>query len=134
MNRGVAIVSLPSALAPRETNETAQSSHAVVNPVRNPSYPQREHFTERKPLEEKLREWDEKIAAIGRKLAAMGSHPNRDTYGRLYHQMQGARDQMAEAVRRLPLETGTLYEEDRERLAIAEAALSRVMQRWEAAG
>ena len=34
---------------------------------------------------------------------------------RLYHQMQGARDQVAEAVRRLPLEVGGLYHEDHER-------------------
>jgi hypothetical protein len=127
-------VSSPSALAPIETIETAQSSHIAMTSDKNPSYPQREHFAERKPLEEKLRAWDEKIAAIGRKLAAMGSHPKRDMYERLYHQMQGAHDQMAEAVRRMPLETGTLYDEDRERLANAEAALSRVFQRWEAIG
>ena len=106
----------------------------AMDPAKNPSYPQRVHLTERQPLEEKLREWDEKIAAIGHKLAAMGSHPNRDAYERLYHQMQGARDQMAEAVRRMPLETGILYDEDRERLESAEAALSRLIQRWEAAG
>jgi hypothetical protein len=127
-------VSSSSALAPKETNETAQSSHPAMNPAKNPSYPQRVHLTERKPLEEKLRGWDEKIAAIDHRLAAMGSHPKRDAYERLYHQMQGARDQMAEAVRRMPLETGILYDEDRERLASAEAALSRVLQRWEAAG
>jgi hypothetical protein len=127
-------VSSPSALAPKETNETAQSSLAANNPVRNPSYPQRMHIAERKPLEEKLRAWNEKIAEIGRKLAAMGSHPKRDTYERLYHQMQGALDQMSEAVRRMPLETGTLYDEDRERLESAEVALARLLQRWETAG
>jgi hypothetical protein len=125
-------VSSPSALAPEETNESAQSSHAAIDPAKNPTYPQRVHLSERQPLEEKLREWDEKIAAIGRKLGAMGSHPKRDAYERLYHQMQGSRDQMAEAVRRMPLETGILYDEDRERLGSAEAALSRLLQRWEA--
>jgi hypothetical protein len=125
-------VSSPSALAPEETNETAQSSHAPIDPAKNPSYPQRVHLAERQPLEEKLREWDEKIAALGHKLGAMGSHPKRDAYERLYHQMQGSRDQMAEAVRRMPLETGILYDEDRERLGSAEAALSRLLQRWEA--
>ncbi len=127
-------MSSPSALAPKESNETAQSSHAAMDPAKNPSYPQRVHLAERKPLEEKFRAWDEKIAEVVRKLAAMGSHPKRDTYERLYHQMQGARDQMAEAVRRMPLETGTLYDEDRERLKSAEAALFRLIQRWEAAG
>jgi hypothetical protein len=126
-------VSLPSAPAPKETNETAQPSNAI-NPAKNPTYPQRVHLAERKPLEENLREWDEKLAAMGGKLAAMGSHPNLDAYERLYHQMQGAHDQMAEAVRRMPLETGSLYDEDRERLASAEAALSRLIQRWETAG
>jgi hypothetical protein len=121
-------------MAPKETNETAQSSNAAGNPAKNPSYPQRVHLTERQPLEDTLREWDEKIATIGRKLAALGSHPSRDTHERLYHQMQGARDQLAEAVRRMPLETGTLYNEDRERLESAAAALSRLLQRWEAAG
>ena len=127
-------MSSPSALAPKETNETAQSSQATINPVKNPSYPQRVHFAERQPLEEKLREWDERIAAIGRKLAELGSHPKLEVYECLYHQMQGSLDQMSEAVRRMPLETGTLYDEDRQRLASAEAALSRLFQRWEAVG
>ncbi len=127
-------MSSPSALAPKETNETAQSSHVAMDPAKNPSYPQRVHLAERKPLEEKLRETDEKIAAVGQKLVAMGGHPQRDAYERLYHQMQGTRDQMAEAVRRMPLETGTLYDEDRERLESAEAALSRLLERWEAIG
>ena len=69
-----------------------------------------------------------------RKIATLGSHPNRGTYERLYHQMQGARDQMAECVRRMPLETGVLYDEDRERLTHAEAALTRTLQRWDAGG
>ena len=62
---------------------------------------------------------EDKLAEIGKKLTALGSHPHRDEYERLYFQMQGALDQMAEAVRRMPLETGTLYDEDRERLTSA---------------
>ena len=46
--------------------------------------------------------------------------------------MMGARDQMAEAVRRMPLETGILYDEDAERLRHAEAALVRLLPQWDA--
>jgi hypothetical protein len=46
----------------------------------------------------------------------------------------GARDQFAEAAGRLPREAGELYEEDRERLEIAEEALTRLSKHWEAAG
>jgi hypothetical protein len=121
-------------LAPTETNKTAHSAQAPVNPARNPSYPQRVHLNERKPLEDKLREWDEKIALVGRTLAATGSDPKRRTAERIYHQMQGARDQMAESVRRMPLETGTLYDEDRERLQCAETALGRLLKQWDEVG
>jgi hypothetical protein len=97
----------------------------------NPSYPQRTHFAERKPLEERLRAWDQKISEFRRRLAVLGHHPQRDACERLYHQMVGARDQMAEMVRRLPLEAGVLYEEDRERFEAAEAALQRLVTRWD---
>jgi hypothetical protein len=50
---------------------------------------------------------------------------------RLYHQLLGARDQIAECARRMPLETGELYQEDKERFAQATGALERVWQRWE---
>jgi hypothetical protein len=127
-------LSSSSALSPQESNESAQSAHAAADPVKNPSYPQRVHFGERRELQDKLASWDEKIAAMARKLATLGAHPHRAPYERLYHQMQGARDQMAECVRRMPLETGILYDEDRERLNGAEAALARTLQRWVAVG
>ena len=126
-------MSSSSALAPQESAETAQSSQPGDDSIKNPSYPQRVHLGERKALEEKLRSWEERIAAMANELTAMGGdHPHRAASERLFHQMQGARDQMAEAVRRMPLETGILYDEDRERLANAEAALNRVLQRWDA--
>ena len=65
------------------------------------------------------------------KLTALANHPGRASYERLFHQMLGARDQMAEAVRRMPLETGDLYEEDRERFEAAAAALGRLFQSWD---
>jgi hypothetical protein len=104
---------------------------AASNPFRNPSYPQRTHFADRPQLEETLRIWEQKISSVADKLTALGDHPGRATYERLFHQMQGARDQMAEAVRRLPLEAGDLYAEDHERFEAAAAALGRLLQSWD---
>ncbi len=119
-----------SALAPHQSKVPTSSSSPAL-PGRNPSYPPRTHFGEKKALEETLRSWDEKIATLAEKLAALGASSSRASHERLFHQMMGARDQMAEAVRRMPLETGTLYEEDAERLRNAEAALVWLVQRWE---
>jgi hypothetical protein len=124
-------VSSSSALVPLESKETALVTPAASNPVRNPSYPQRTHYGERPQLEETLRSWEQKISSVAGKLTVLASHPGRATYERLFHQMQGARDQMAEAVRRMPLETGALHEEDRERYEAAAAALERSFQRWD---
>ena len=121
-----------SALAPRESSDPATATLARDCPAKNPSYPPRTHFGEKQALEEKLRSWDEKIAALAVKLSVLGAGPGRASRERLLHQMMGARDQMAEAVRRMPLETGALYEEDAERLRNAEAALVRLVQRWDA--
>jgi len=129
--QGVAKVSSSSALVPRESKETAPSSPAASNPFGNPSYPQRTHFGERPHLEETLSSWEQKISIVTGKLTGLGNHPGRATYERLFFQMQGARDQMAEAVRRMPLETGALYEEDRERFEAAAAALGRLFQSWD---
>jgi len=52
-------------------------------------------------------------------------------FERMLHQMQGAQDQIADAVRRLPMETNDLYEEDRHRLDEAVAALNRLFERWD---
>jgi hypothetical protein len=49
---------------------------------------------------------------------------------RMYNQMLGARDQIADAVKRLPLEVGVLYEEDRHKLEEAIASLERIFTRW----
>ena len=69
--------------------------------------------------------------AARRKLeAGAGLAGNADAV-RLYHQLLGVRDQIAECVRRMPLEAGELYKEDKERFEHATAALERVWQRWE---
>ena len=124
-------MSSSSALVPSESKETAPSSPPACDPFRNPSYPQRIHFAERPQLEETLRSWEQKISNVTGKLTALGNHPGRATLERLFHQMQGAGDQMAEAVRRMPLETGALYEEDRERFEVAVAALGRLFESWD---
>lgn len=120
-----------SALVPREPKETGASLPAASNPFRNPTYPQRTHFGESSQLEETLRSWEQKISRVSGKLTALANHPGRATYERLYHQMQGARDQMTEAVGRMPLESGDLYEEDRERFEAAAAALELLFQKWD---
>ena len=53
---------------------------------------------------------------------------------RVYHQLLGIRDQVAESVRRMPLETGDLYAEDNERFEQAVAALDRVWRQWQTIG
>jgi hypothetical protein len=45
--------------------------------------------------------------------------------------MLGARDQISEAVRRLPMEVGHMYEDDKLRLEEAEAALERLFKEWQ---
>ncbi len=124
-------MSSSSAISPRESSEPGAASPPASNPFRNPSYPQRTHYGERPQLEETLRTWEQKISGVTGKLNTLGNHPGRATYERLYHQMLGARDQMAEAVRRMPLETGALYEEDHERYKAAVAALGRLFQKWD---
>ncbi len=105
-----------------------------LNPFQNPSYPKRVHVLERAQLEQSLRSCDERMSPVLRKLNALGNHADRSTYERLYHQLLGARDQVAEAVRRLPLETGGLYHEDKERYEQALAAFDRILKRWSIAG
>jgi hypothetical protein len=100
---------------------------------KNPSYPQREHLHEKPKLEESLRSNEERLQALQKKLSALGNRSERARFERLYFQMLGARDQMAEAVRRLPIETGELYDEDRERYEQAVAAFDRAYRQWDSA-
>lgn len=102
-----------------------------LNPLRNPSYPQRIHVHERAHWQAVLQSCEERITQAGQKLAALGAGPNRATFERLYAQMLGARDQVADAAQRLPTETGGLYDEDRHRLEEGVAALDRIFSRWE---
>jgi hypothetical protein len=103
----------------------------VVDPRKSPSYPQRVHIREKPQWQGLLRQWEERIAEAGQKLQGLQG-PGRDRAQRLYIQMQGARDQIADAVRRLPMEVGGLYEEDRLRVDEAVAALERLTKAWPA--
>ncbi|MDR3637525.1 MAG: hypothetical protein P4L84_27215 [Isosphaeraceae bacterium] len=102
------------------------------NPLKNPTYPQRTHLRERPHWQDVLRTCEERLAQARQKLNVIGSSPSRAAFERLFAQMTGARDQVADAVRRLPLETGDLYEEDKHRVDQAVAALDRVFRRWDA--
>jgi predicted nucleic acid-binding Zn-ribbon protein len=105
----------------------------AADPFHNPSYPQRTHLHERAALQVKLSKIEERLKSAHQKLSAATSHPRLAVLTRLYHQMQGASDQVAEAVRRMPLEAGGLYHEDSERLEQALAAFERTFGKWESA-
>ena len=124
-------MSTPTALAERETGGAAQPpTPKHTEPFHNPSYPQRVHFHERPQLEEIVRSWDAKIEELGQTLAQPNSNQGQEARHRLYHQMLGARDQLASAARRMPLETAALYDEDHELFHLAEAALGRLVEQW----
>ncbi len=103
----------------------------VADPKKNPSYPQRVHLKERSHWLSVLQKVEDRLAEARRNLGVLGNHPKRDAFDRLYAQMLGARDQVADAVKRLPQETGDLYEEDHHSLDNAVAALERVFQKWD---
>src|SRR5262249_12202592 len=116
------------------TNPAPADGQHRSDPFHNPSYPLRDHFLAKAKLEEAVRSCDERIRAAGQKLSSAASEPNRAAYLRLYHQRLGARDQAATTARRMPLETGDLFEQDKERFEQAMAALDRLWQSWEKAG
>jgi len=116
-----------------ENRTGAVHASKAIEPYRNPSYPQRDHFSERSKLEEALRLSEARVDAARIELEAGGGPGSKDEALRYYHQLLGVRDQIAECCRRIPLEAGELYEEDKERFEHAIAALERVWQRWEKA-
>ncbi len=94
---------------------------APVDPLRNPSYPQRVHIREKGQWQAVLSEWDGKIEAARARLGSDASAI------REFARMSGARDQIADSVRRLPMEVGEMYAEDKHRLEEAVAALERML-------
>ncbi|MGE3819582.1 MAG: hypothetical protein AB7I30_09110 [Isosphaeraceae bacterium] len=103
-----------------------------TGPFKNPAYPQRVHARERSHWQGVLLACERRIEEARKRLGTIGDSPNRATFYRLHAQMLGARDQVAEAARRLPGEVGDLYEEDKHRLEEAVAALDRVFRAWDA--
>lgn len=100
-------------------------------PFRNPTYVQRIHVRERAQLRDLLNRWEARIAAARADLSKTANDPGRT---RLFVQMLGARDQLADAVRRLPQEVGGLYNEDHHLLTEAVNALERLFARWSQTG
>ena len=109
---------------------TTSDPKSVADPQKNPSYPQRVHLSEKPLWLETLRKTEKVVADHAQKLNLLGNNPQRTQFERLHAQMLGARDQVADAVKRLPLETGGLYEEDKHRVEYAEAALNRLVDQW----
>jgi hypothetical protein len=99
----------------------------VSDPRRNPSYPQRVHIRERAEWSALLKSWEDRVAEARRQLP---SRPDREKAAVLIAQMTGALDQIRDAAKRLPMEVGGLYDEDRFRLDLAVSALERLFARW----
>ena len=111
-------------------SETSPRSRPA-DPWKNPTYPQRTHLHERAHWQGVLASWTEKIASARQAPVTVAMRLDFAPFERMLHQMQGARDQIADAVRRLPMETDDLYEEDRHQLDEAVAALDRLFERWD---
>ena len=103
----------------------------LADPRKNPSYPQRTHLAEKPHWLSVLQAVEDRLAIPRQKLNVLGNDPKRAAFERIYAQMLGARDQVAVAVNRLPLETGDLYEEDHHRVDDAVAALDRLFKKWD---
>jgi hypothetical protein len=116
-----------------ETSPAPADGQHRSDPFHNPSYPRRDHFLAKAKLEEAVRACEERIRSAGQTLSSAANDPRQATFVRLYHQMLAARDQAATSARRMPLETGDLYEHDKERFEQAMAALDRLWQSWEKA-
>ncbi len=110
-----------------EPNSVPESS--TSNPMRNPSYPQRVHIRERAQWQAVLKTWDDRIAE-----AIASAKGSAEANGKLIAQMAGARDQIGEAVKRLPMEVSEMYEEDKHRLENAVESLERLFARGKQEG
>jgi hypothetical protein len=125
---GDSLVSIVARSSGTESNLPAATGPA--NPYRNPSYPPRTHVLDRGTLLASLAAIDDRVASFRKVLDARPAGPGRAELERLYHQTLGARDQVADAVRRLPQEAGSLYGEDRHLYEIALKAFERLSEQW----
>ncbi|MGP0061972.1 MAG: hypothetical protein ACLQGP_00035 [Isosphaeraceae bacterium] len=128
------IESEASSVSEKSPSPVSLQESKALSPFKNPSYPPRVHFHERAALQESLRGCEERLKGIRQKLDTMAYHPQKAAHERVYFQMIGARDQVADTVRRMPLETGSLHEEDKERYEIALAAFDRAYRSWDSVG
>jgi hypothetical protein len=112
-------------------NPVSEIAERTANPNVSPTYPQRVHIRERAQWQALLKTWEDRIASASQSLATLPPGPDRSVREFLIVQMAGARDQLADAVRRLPMEVGSLYKDDRLRADEAVAALERLFRRWE---
>ena len=113
---------------------TITNSAKPSDPRFSPSYPARVHSAERPQWNALLAEWKGKVAAATARMSVLGNHPKRGDFEFVSSQMQGALDQIADCIRRLPGEVGDLYEEDKHKVDQAVAALGRLLQRWDTLG
>jgi hypothetical protein len=123
-----------AASVPDVETKSKSASPVPIESYRNPSYPKCDHYSDRPRLEQALQLCEERLASVAGRLRDSANKPERAPLVRIYHQMLGIRDQVAECVRRMPLETGDLYTEDHERFEQASAALERVWRRWQTLG
>jgi len=114
-----------------ESDSETSPRSTPANPWKNPTYPGRAHLHERAHWQSVLTYWSERIASARQAPMTVAMRMDFAPFERMLHQMQGAHDQIADAVRRLPMETNDLYEEDRHRLDEAVAALNRLFERWD---
>ncbi len=105
----------------------------TVDPKKNPSYPQRVHLSEKPRWLGVLASVESRLDEARQSLKTLGNSPNLALFEKLYAQMLGARDQVQAAVKRLPQETGHLYEEDHHKVDDAVAALDRLFVKWDEA-
>jgi hypothetical protein len=129
--QGETFVAVPAPSTKAHAPATAIARSA--DPFRNPSYPKRVHFPEREELGRVLASCEERLSTAVAKLRDQPDQAKKSNLLRLYHQLQGARDQVAEGARRLPLEAAGLYHEDHERFQQATAAFERTWRQWEKA-
>jgi hypothetical protein len=115
----------------QEPKNAPADGACTAEPFHNPSYPVRTHFQERQKLQATLRDVEDRLSAARKKLDAIANDSQRARSVRLYHQLMGARDQIAECVRRIPLEAAALYVEDQERYHNAVAAFERIWGKWQ---
>ena len=128
---GILLASSSPAIDPSRSQGPEVAPPAAARWFRNPSYPDRTHQAGRIRLAASLKACDDKLAEIRKKLGLLADHARRVNHEPLAHQLQGARDRIAEAASRMPREAGELYHEDAERLEFAEQAFARLLGRWD---